>query len=80
MELRITDTGVGMDEEAARASSSRTSRPRRAGTGLGLSIARRNVELNGGTIAVASQKGVGTTVTLVVPVTRTLEPAGAAAD
>ena len=37
------------------------------GTGLGLTIARRNVELNGGTIAVASEKGVGTTVTITLP-------------
>ena len=42
------------------ASSSRTSRPRPRGTGLGLSIARRNVELHGGTIAVAVDAGVGT--------------------
>ena len=39
-----------------------------AGTGLGLTIAKRNTELNGGTIAVRSQRGVGTTVTLTVPV------------
>jgi two-component system sensor histidine kinase AtoS len=37
------------------------------GTGLGLTIAKRNVEINGGTIAVASQKGVGTTVTMTLP-------------
>jgi signal transduction histidine kinase len=39
-----------------------------AGTGLGLTIAKRNVELNGGTIQVRSQKGRGTTVTLTFPV------------
>jgi signal transduction histidine kinase len=37
------------------------------GTGLGLTIAKRNVELNGGTIAVRSQRGVGTTVTITLP-------------
>jgi len=37
------------------------------GTGLGLTIAKRNIELNGGTIAVRSQRGLGTTVTLTLP-------------
>jgi signal transduction histidine kinase len=37
------------------------------GTGLGLTIAKRNVELNGGSISVASERGVGTTVTIVLP-------------
>ena len=40
-----------------------------SGTGLGLSIARRNVELHGGTIAVTSTRGVGTTVTIALPLT-----------
>jgi signal transduction histidine kinase len=37
------------------------------GTGLGLTIAKRNVELNRGSIHVQSQRGVGTTVTLTLP-------------
>ena len=80
VELRIVDTGFGMDDEAARRIFEPYFSTKATGTGLGLSIARRNVELHGGTITVASQKGVGTTVTLVVPVTRTLEPAGVAGE
>jgi signal transduction histidine kinase len=73
VELRITDTGFGMDDEAARRIFEPYFSTKATGTGLGLSIARRNVELHGGTITVASQKGVGTTVTLVVPVSHTSE-------
>jgi signal transduction histidine kinase len=67
VELTLTDTGVGMDEAAL----SRLFEPyfstKAAGTGLGLSIARRNVELNGGTIAVTSERGRGTTVVITLP-------------
>jgi two-component system sensor histidine kinase HydH len=38
------------------------------GTGLGLTIAKRNTELNGGTIGVTSRRGVGTTVTMTLPI------------
>jgi len=65
--LTIRDTGVGMD----RASVERIFEPyfstRATGTGLGLTIAKRNVEANGGTIRVESERGVGTTVTITLP-------------
>jgi two-component system nitrogen regulation sensor histidine kinase NtrY len=60
----VSDTGVGMDD----AGRARLFEPyfstRAAGTGLGLTIAKRNVELNSGTIEVDSALGRGTTVTL----------------
>jgi chemotaxis protein histidine kinase CheA len=34
---------------------------------LGLTIAKRNVEANRGTIAVASEKGRGTSITMTLP-------------
>jgi two-component system sensor histidine kinase HydH len=37
------------------------------GTGLGLTIAKRNIEANGGTITVASERGKGTSVTIALP-------------
>jgi signal transduction histidine kinase len=66
--VTVTDTGVGMDQEAL----SRIFEPyfstKATGTGLGLTIAKRNIELNGGTIDVKSERGVGTAVTISVPV------------
>ena len=65
--LTVRDDGVGLDE----ATLGRIFEPyfstRTSGTGLGMAIAKRNVELNGGTIAVASAKGDGTAVTLRFP-------------
>jgi signal transduction histidine kinase len=66
--IEITDTGIGMDAESMAKIFEPYFSTRAAGTGLGLTIAKRNVELNGGTIQVRSQKGVGTTVTLTFPI------------
>jgi signal transduction histidine kinase len=65
--LRIQDTGVGMDREALQRVFEPYFSTRATGTGLGLSIARRNVELSRGSIAVDSEKGRGTTVTIKLP-------------
>jgi signal transduction histidine kinase len=70
VELKISDTGGGMDEEAARRVFEPYFSTKAAGTGLGLSIARRNVELHNGTIAIRSRRGDGTTVIIVLPVTK----------
>jgi signal transduction histidine kinase len=65
--VEITDTGVGMDQEALSKIFEPYFSTKASGTGLGLTIARRNVELIGGTIDVRSQRGVGTTVTITLP-------------
>jgi signal transduction histidine kinase len=65
--LRVSDTGVGMDEEALALVFEPYFSTKATGTGLGLPIARRNVELSGGEIEVNSKSGTGTTVTLRLP-------------
>jgi nitrogen fixation/metabolism regulation signal transduction histidine kinase len=66
--LRISDTGVGMDQESVGRIFEPYFSTRATGTGLGLTIAKRNVELTGGTIAVESESGVGTMVRITLPV------------
>ena len=68
--ITIADTGIGISEEFlphiyeafAQENGGRLSG--QTGTGLGLSIVKRLTGLMGGTIAVNSKKGVGTTFTL----------------
>ena len=72
-ELTVADTGVGiaLDElprvferfQRIRNTRSRT----HEGTGIGLSLVRELVELHGGTVAVASVPGQGTTFTVAIP-------------
>jgi signal transduction histidine kinase len=65
--VEIIDTGVGLDEDSLARIFEPYFSTKATGTGLGLTIAKRNVELNGGTIAVQSVRGRGTTVTITVP-------------
>jgi nitrogen fixation/metabolism regulation signal transduction histidine kinase len=67
VQLRISDTGVGMDAEAIARIFEPYFSTKAIGTGLGLTIAKRNVEANGGTIAVTSDRGKGTSVTITLP-------------
>jgi two-component system nitrogen regulation sensor histidine kinase NtrY len=66
--ITVADTGVGMDEEALARAFEPYFSTKATGTGLGLPIAKRNVELNGGTIAVTSVRDQGTTVAITLPV------------
>jgi two-component system sensor histidine kinase BaeS len=74
--VRVADTGTGIAPASLphvfdrfwRADSARGRRT--GGSGLGLSIARQIVTDHGGTIAVASQLGVGTTFTITLPALR----------
>jgi signal transduction histidine kinase len=66
--IRVSDTGVGMDAEALARAFEPYFSTKTTGTGLGLPLAKRNIELNGGTIAVTSERERGTTVELTLPV------------
>ena len=65
--VTVTDTGVGLDPAAVDRIFEPYFSTKVSGTGLGMAITKRNIELNGGTIAVSSKKHEGTTVTLVFP-------------
>lgn len=67
VQLRVSDTGMGMDAEAIAKIFEPYFSTKAIGTGLGLTIAKRNVEANGGTIAVTSERDRGTSVTMTLP-------------
>jgi len=68
VQIRVSDTGVGMDAAALERAFEPYFSTKSTGTGLGLPIAKRNIELNGGTIAVTSGRDRGTTVELTLPI------------
>jgi signal transduction histidine kinase len=67
VDIRVSDTGVGMDEEALARAFEPYFSTKASGTGLGLPIAKRNVELSGGTITMQSARDHGTTVEIALP-------------
>jgi len=68
----VRDTGPGMSaDEAAKIFDRFQKGPRSQGSGLGLAIARHLVEAHDGVIQVESVIGVGTKLTVVVPVDET---------
>ena len=66
--IRVSDTGEGMDAEGLARAFEPYFSTKTAGTGLGLPIARRNIELNGGTIAMTSERDRGTMVEMALPI------------
>ncbi|MBQ9347563.1 MAG: response regulator [Oscillibacter sp.] len=84
-EFAVADTGVGISEEfKARLyrefeREETSTRSGGTGTGLGLAIAKRLLDMMGGSIAVESTKGQGTTFTVDLPL-KLAEAAKAPAD
>lgn len=76
MHVAVTDTGIGLtDEEIEKALSpfgqiNTALNKNESGTGLGLTLVQSLMALHGGAFELFSQKGVGTTATLIFPAKR----------
>lgn len=83
VELRVTDTGVGIGHEHldtlfdSFTQADPTATRRHEGVGLGLAISRDLVELMGGELGAVSSPGAGSTFTALLPL---LEPDGREPD
>ncbi len=67
LEVSVTDTGVGIDDEHINKIFDPFFTTTAKGTGLGLSITYRIVQRHGGSIVVNSKKGQGTTFIINLP-------------
>ena len=68
--ISVVDTGEGISEEEKAKIFEHFYSTRKGGTGLGLSIAKRLVTDLGGTMNLESEKGRGTTFTVLLPLAR----------
>jgi signal transduction histidine kinase len=72
--IEVRDTGDGIAADKLERVFDVFFTMREGGTGLGLPIARRIVEGHGGTLALASRPGAGTTARILLPLRRGSEP------
>ena len=70
----VQDNGIGMSEEFQKElfkpfsqEDDANARTQYKGTGLGMAITKKHIDMMGGSIAVESKKGVGTTFTVEIP-------------
>lgn len=66
--IEVIDNGCGMDEEEILHSFNPFFTLKKQGTGLGMSQVKKIMDLHQGTIEIKSKKGVGTKVTLFLPI------------
>lgn len=75
VEIIVNDTGIGMDPDDVKVALQpfmqvkQANRRASSGTGLGLPFAKSIVELHGGRLEIASARGKGTTVSVILPAT-----------
>ena len=73
VKLTVSDTGIGMNQEALRyifdefRQADMSSTRRYGGTGLGLAIVKKYINLMGGDIVVESEEGKGSKFTITLP-------------
>jgi len=65
--VTFADTGVGMDADAAARAFEPYFSTKTGGSGLGLANAKRNIEVCGGAITLASVPNLGTTIVVSLP-------------
>lgn len=79
LRISITDTGIGLDPHEIQKAISPFGQIDNAlnrnnkGTGLGLTLVNSLMKLHGGNVEIVSQKGIGTTVTLIFPASRVVQ-------
>jgi len=84
--FRVQDTGTGMTASEIEIALELFGQVdaglarRHEGTGLGLPLARKLAELHGGSLTIESEKGRGTTVTVVLPATRMVPAVSASTE
>ncbi len=67
LQIEFSDNGKGIEEEKVNQIFEPYFTTKKDGTGLGLAIAKKIVEDNRGEISIYSKLGLGTTVTLLLP-------------
>jgi signal transduction histidine kinase len=81
--LEVTDNGIGIAPENLRrifddfSQAEDDTATKFGGAGLGLALTKRLCQMMGGTIAVRSERGVGTSFTIEIPVARAKSRSGA---